>query len=143
MREKTNGEFSAEMKERIYRLIKNVLDFVADVEWNKSFPGNAKEQLVNAITSIGANYVEAIGGSSTREFSRFIGHSLRSANESQFWLRIINDSAKINSTKAACLIEETAQIARILASTVKTLRNQNFQTKNSIFEKPNLSKTIN
>jgi four helix bundle protein len=119
-----NREFSNLMKKRICELINDILDVVKALNWKEMGLGNAREQLVNASISIGANYIEAVAASSTKEFARFIGYSLRSANETQYWLQIIHqfDSTKITGVME--LIDETAQIASILATSIKTMRSR-------------------
>ena len=46
------------------------------------------DQLLKAVTSIGANLEEAKAGSSRREFVRYIEIALREAREAAYWLRI-------------------------------------------------------
>jgi four helix bundle protein len=45
-------------------------------------------QLVNAGTSVGANYCEATEAESKKDFSHKIGISKKEAKETRFWLRI-------------------------------------------------------
>lgn len=46
------------------------------------------DQLLRAVTSIGANIIEAQAASSKRDFTNFINHGLKSANETKFWLAL-------------------------------------------------------
>ena len=55
------------------------------------------KQLLRSATSIGANIVEAEGASSKRDFTNFFSHSLKSANESLYWLGLLRDAKKIDS----------------------------------------------
>lgn len=48
-------------------------------------------QLSSCSTSIGANYEEAQGAVSKRDFSYKIGISYREARESIYWLRTLNE----------------------------------------------------
>jgi four helix bundle protein len=57
------------------------------------------KQLLRSGTSIGANYIEAQGSSSKKDFTNFFHHSLKSANESKFWLAIIRDTNKGDKKK--------------------------------------------
>ena len=81
-----------------------------------------KDQLLRSGTSIGANYIEAIAGSTRKDFTNFLSHALKSANESKFWLSLLKDTKKGNLTKIDTLLKELIQIANILASSIKTLR---------------------
>jgi four helix bundle protein len=48
-------------------------------------------QLSRSSTSVGANYEEAQGATSKRDFSYKIGISYREARESVYWLRILKE----------------------------------------------------
>jgi four helix bundle protein len=120
-----NSEFSAEMKKRIYKLITEILKFVNKVDWRTVCLGDAREQLTTACTSIGANYIEAIGCVTSKDFSRFLGHACRSSNETQYWLLLIRDVSESNDGQINRLVDETMQISRILGSAIKTIRAKN------------------
>ena len=76
-------------------------------------------------TSIGANYFEARAASSKIDFTNFFNHSLKSANESKFWLEILIDARKCNSPQANELLKEVSEIANIFASSILTLKGKN------------------
>ena len=73
-------------------------------------------------TSIGANYIEAIAASSKKDFTNFLSHALKSANESKFWLALLRDTGKGSSEIIAGLINELQEIANILGSSIRTMR---------------------
>ena len=50
-----------------------------------------RAQLVNAAQSIGANIVEGCGATSNKEFARFLGISVDSANETEYHLLTSRD----------------------------------------------------
>lgn len=54
-------------------------------------------QLIRSATSVGANYMEANQGSSTRDFKNKIRICQKEANETKYWLRMfaVADSSKI------------------------------------------------
>jgi four helix bundle protein len=82
------------------------------------------KQLLRSATSIGANIVEAKGASSKREFTRFFSHSLKSANESLYWLGLLRDAKKINNSELEYLLSETKELANMLGSSVLTLKGK-------------------
>jgi four helix bundle protein len=82
------------------------------------------QQLLRSATSIGANIIEAQASSSRKEFTNFLNHSLKSANESKFWLALLRDSGKAKKDSVNALLAETKQLANILASSVLTLRGK-------------------
>lgn len=77
-----------------------------------------KYQLAKAGTSIGANYEEAQGAESRRDFSHKIGISLKEARESHYWLRIIKAvvSDKTLEPELDRLIREAEELKNIFAS---------------------------
>lgn len=83
------------------------------------------KQLLRAATSIGANIVEAQASSSRRDFTNFFSYSLKSANETKYWLELLRDSNKVGKDKIEPLITEVNAISRILGSSVLTLRGRN------------------
>jgi four helix bundle protein len=82
------------------------------------------QQLLRSATSIGANIIEAQASSSRKEFTNFLNHSLKSANESKFWLALLRDSGKAKKDSVNALLAETKQLANILASSILTLRGK-------------------
>ena len=81
-------------------------------------------QLMRSATSIGANIVEAQAASSKREFTNFLNHSLKSANESKFWLAPLRNSDKAKAEVVNSLLSETKELANILASSILTLKGK-------------------
>ncbi len=83
-------------------------------------------QLIRSATSIGANVVEAQASPTRKDFSNFISHSLKSANETRYWLALLRDTSSdlANIDKIKVLLEEAQEISKILGSTVKSLRSK-------------------
>ena len=119
-----NKEFSNELKKRIYKFILNLISFIDSLPKNDSLCQVATKQLLRSGTSIGANYAEAIAGSSRKDFTNFLTHSLKSANESKFWLALLRDAKKINKNAVNILLKELEELSKILGSSIKTLKNR-------------------
>ena len=81
-------------------------------------------QLLRSATSIGANVIEAQASSSKTDFTNFFNHSLKSANESLYWLGLLKDAKKINGDRLNHLLKETEELARILGASLLTLRGK-------------------
>jgi len=79
------------------------------------------KHLIRSATSIGANIVEAQASPTRKDFSNFLSHALKSANESRYWLALLRDTNKFNSD-CKKLLEQAQELAKILGSTVKTLK---------------------
>lgn len=113
--------FKKEFKARIYNFILNLTRFVDKMSKDESSRIFAK-QIIRSGTSIGANYIEAQASSSRKDFANFFHHSLKSANESKFWLAIIKDTGKGNREEAEVLLKEPNEISNILAKSLITIK---------------------
>jgi four helix bundle protein len=82
------------------------------------------KQLIRSSTSIGANLVEGRNSNSDKEFLRFLEISLKSANESIYWICLLRDSEIMSKIKANELITENKEIANIIASIIIKLRKK-------------------
>lgn len=118
-----NKAFSEKLKRRIYKFIIELVKFVETLPKNDSLCRIAIDQLLRSGTSIGANYVEAIAGSSKRDFTNFLTHALKSANESKFWLALLRDTGKGDRDKINSLLNELLEISNIIGSSVRTLKS--------------------
>jgi len=83
------------------------------------------KQLLRSATSIGANIIEAKASSSRKDFTNFYHYSLKSANETKFWLGLLRDS-KITrfENEIADLLNEATEISNILGKCILTLKNK-------------------
>ncbi len=117
-------ENKKDIKKRTYSLAINCINFI-DVLNKKDLGVQViSRQLLRSITSIGANFIEAQAGSTKRDFTNYFNHSLKSANESKFWLELLRDAKKANQEKAEQLLKEVTEIANILASSILTLKGK-------------------
>jgi len=119
-----NSKVKTELKYRAYRYSIKMIEFLDALPRDTS-TGVITKQLLRSATSIGANIVEAKGASSKREFTNFFSHSLKSANESLYWLGLLRDAKKINNAQLKYLLIETQELANILGSSILTLKGKN------------------
>lgn len=82
------------------------------------------KQLLRAATSIGANIIEAQASSSKKDFINFFHHALKSANESLFWFKIIEEARNIENPLMRSLMQETKEIGNILGASLLTLKKR-------------------
>ncbi len=117
-------QFKEEFKKRIKLFILSLIQLIDSLPRD----GTCKvisDQLLRSGTSIGANYFEARAASSKNDFTNFFNHSLKSANESKFWLELLIDAKKCNYQEADRLLKEVSEIASIFASSILTLKGKN------------------
>lgn len=82
------------------------------------------KQLLRSATSIGANIIEAQASPSRRDFANFFNHSLKSANETKYWLGLLKDSNKGDKNSLNLLLKEANELSNILGSSILTLRGK-------------------
>jgi len=119
-----NSKPKTDLKRRAYKYSIGMIEFLDTLPKDTSSQVIAK-QLLRSATSIGANIVEAKGASSKRDFTNFFSHSLKSANESLYWLGLLRDAKKIDSARLEYLLNETKELANILGSSILTLKGKN------------------
>ena len=67
------------------------------------------KQVLRSATSIGANYREASRGRSKPEFIAKVGDCLREAEETGYWLELLEDSRALTPAQSAPLLDECRQ----------------------------------
>ena len=86
-------------------------------------------QLIRSATSIGANVEEALAGQSKKDFTAKMSIASKEARETNYWLRLLQDSKLATKEKLQFLIKESEEIIRILTSIVKTSSTNNSKLK--------------
>jgi four helix bundle protein len=79
-------------------------------------------QLVKAGTSIGANYMEANGASSKRDFGNKISICKKEARETKYWLRVISKANQKHKNKCRELWKEAQELTLIFSKIILTLK---------------------
>lgn len=113
-----------DLKKRAYLYALEIIKFIDSLDKKDLSVQVIAKQLLRSATSIGANIIEAQAGSSKKDFTKFFGYSLKSANESKFWIGLLRDSQKATKEKPDKLLDETNQIANILGSSILTLKGR-------------------
>jgi len=119
-----NKDFKQQLITRAFNLARKVITLI-DKFPNKRSAWTISDQLMRAITSIGANIVEAQAASSKRDFVNFLNHGLKSGNESKFWLALSKDLDKNLISDIEILLKETDELVRILGASIATLKGKN------------------
>lgn len=110
-----------DLRERLYAFALDVVKFVKSLPrgWGALEIGR---QLLHSGTSVDANYEEACGAFSKKEFTYKLSIAFREAKESHYWLRLLHDSAIVIGTEIEYLLAESKEIRNILGASVKTAR---------------------
>ena len=70
-------------------------------------------QIIRSSANIGANVMEARGSSTKKDYARFFSIALKSANETKYWLILIQSANPEQKEKYRHLLEENDEIARL------------------------------
>ena len=119
-----NLKYKIKLKDRTYKYSINIIKFLDTLPKDTSTQIISK-QLLRSATSIWATIVEAQVSSSKKDFTKYFTYSLKSANESVYWLSLLKDAKKINNNQIEYLLSETKELAKILGSTILTLKGKN------------------
>jgi len=77
------------------------------------------DQLLRAGGSVGANYREAQRGRSTAEYVSKLGDCLREADESLYWLELIEEEKLLYPARLASLKDEASQLIAIFITLIR------------------------
>ena len=81
-------------------------------------------QLIRSATSIGANYREANGASSRKDFTNKIYICKKEAKETQYWLRMLSGMVQEKIKDIATLMQEVKELTLIFSRIVTSARNK-------------------
>jgi four helix bundle protein len=111
-----------DLAERTFQFACSIVRFTRKISAEPGVLRQIAWQLADAGTSVAANYEEAKGSYSRREFAAKNCVVLKEARESRLWLRIILscELAPMQETKA--LYDEADELVGIFIKTVRTLR---------------------
>jgi four helix bundle protein len=116
------GKEFQEIKLRNHSLSFSVIQFIDKIIIKRIFYSMI-DQLLRSITSIEANLVEAKSAYSKKDFIKFYEISLKSSNETEYWLYLLRDRLKLYHNELNRLLKETAEISKIIASIIIKLKN--------------------
>ena len=88
------------------------------------------KQIIRSSTSIGANYRAACRAKSTADFINKLKMVEEEADETQYWLEILEESNLVHSGRIENLKKEVNEIVSIVVASIKTARAK--QIKNNI-----------
>ncbi|MBI4929382.1 MAG: four helix bundle protein [Bacteroidetes bacterium] len=113
--------YEKDIKERTKKFAIRIIRLCAELRKNKiDFP--LVNQLLRSGTSVGANVVEAKASSTRKELIRFYEISLRSANESGYWIDIISEGFDLKLERITDDKKELLEISKVLATIIINLK---------------------
>ena len=104
-----------DLEERTARFGEKIIEFITKLPRN---PVNDifVRQIVRSATSIGANYMEADGAESKKDFRHKIGVCKKEAKETMHWLRMITKANQDKADRCRELWKEVHELVLIFSS---------------------------
>ena len=79
-------------------------------------------QIIRSCTSVGANYCEANGASSKKDFKNKIYICKKEIQETKYWLRMISTAVPVKKDNAKQLWTEAQELTLIFGKILSTMR---------------------
>jgi four helix bundle protein len=113
------------LKERTKKFAIEIIKIVKLIEKQRGAAGkNVSSQLFRCGTSVAANYRAACRCKSRKDFISKMGTVVEEADETQFWLEIV-ESIKLVQISLKTILQEASEITAIMtASRNSAIRNQ-------------------
>lgn len=119
-----NSKAKNDLNKRSYQYSLDIINFIESLDQKNFTVEIISKQLIRSATSIGANIIEAQAGRSKKDFSNFLNHTLKSANETKFWICLLRDSHKANTQRCNTLLNEAIELSNILGASILTLKGK-------------------
>lgn len=111
------GERPYNIRHRCFYFSKDIIHFIQASKYDRLYY-SMFDQLLRSATSIGANMVEGGAGSTNKDFINFMHISLKSTNETKYWLCLIKETMEVNDKVVNDLIAEANEISKIIAQII-------------------------
>lgn len=111
------------LKKRTKKIGLDVIKLI-DLLPNKPSGWAISKQIVRSSTSVGANYRAACRAKSKRDFIYKLKIVEEEADETIFWLEIIEEGGLLNPAEVAAIKKETGEILAMVVASIKTSRSQ-------------------
>ena len=119
-----------ELKRRTQRFTIDVIKFVEDLPPSRSL-AVLSNQLLRSSSSVGANYRSACKGKSTADFINKIVIVEEEADESIYWLELMEESGLVKPEPIFTLKKEANELTAIFTAIGKTAKANQKNSKNN------------
>ncbi len=118
-----NSKYKTDLKDRCFRFSLAIITLI-DTLPNKRAAWVIADQLLRSAMSIGANLIEGGAASSRLEYKKYYEIALKSANETKYWLSLLESSRLADKINVEPLLFEVNELAKMLAVGVMRLKNK-------------------
>ena len=112
-----------DLEERTLKFSEDIIIFVSRIK-RDTITSPLISQLVRSATSIGANYCEANGASSKKDFKNKIYICKKEAKETKYWLQLISKAVPDSSEKCKIYLKEAQELTLIFSKIAQTIESQ-------------------
>ena len=103
-----------DLDDRVFRFACRIIDLFELLQQRGGVAGALSAQLLNAGTSVGANYEEAAAGQTKADFIAKLSISRKESRETLYWLRLMAAKGILDPDVVADDISEARQLTAIL-----------------------------
>ncbi len=107
-----------DLEDRTAKFSINILNFCRTITINY-LNENQIRQLIKSATSIGANYMEANGSDSKRDFKSKISICKKEAKETTYWIRLLSNLFPNKKNELTILWTEAQELLLIFSAIIK------------------------
>jgi len=112
-----------ELKERTKQFALSIIRLVSSIP-RKPETDVIRHQIIRSATSIGANYRAACRARSRAEFISKIGIVEEEADETAYWLELLNESGLAKPAQVTKLLEEARELVAIFSASRRTAKSR-------------------
>jgi|SRR3989344_6527945 len=127
--EMTNDKIKSkyDLQERTSLFSEGIIDFCRKIKQDL-IAKPLISQLVRSGTSVGANYCEADGAASKRDFINKMNIANKEIKETRYWLKMIAYTVPESKDSARILLNEADELNRIFSSIIRKTKENNLKS---------------
>lgn len=122
-----NSERTQALRRRTKQFAGSVVRFYVGLDRRHEEISILGKQLLRSGTSVGANYREASRSRSDAEFIAKIELCAQEADETQYWLELLNEDCGISETQTQPIWDEADELIRIFVTMSQNTKNAETQ----------------
>jgi four helix bundle protein len=112
-----------DLEDRTKKFSKELIDFLKNIEQN-CFNKNTISQLIRSATSIGANYHEANGAVSDKDFFNKISICRKEAKETEYWIELLAEASPEHKTQLRIFLAKAHEFVLIFGTIFYSQKNK-------------------
>ena len=116
------SKYKVDLRKRLFVFAVDTIKFLGTLPKNKEYDV-FRYQLSKSATSMGANYEEAQGAYSKKDFSSKISICLKESRETNYFYRVINGLEIGDKIICNKLVDESDELQRIFGSILKKVKS--------------------